>query len=342
LRYFAFSFLVTLLGLATAYYWGGPSGLFLASILALMEVSLSFDNAVVNASVLKNMSERWQRRFLTWGMVIAVFGARFLLPLAIVAVITGHGLDEVALMALQNADEYARHITSAHLQISAFGGMYLLLVFFSFFFQKEKTLHWVDFIERRLSHLGKLESIEVVTALSVLLAAQHYLPPEQRLAALVAGLAGVILFVLVKSLSALFAGGENTAQAVHRAGFLSFLYLEILDLSFSFDGVIGAFALSKDVVIIMLGLTIGAMFVRSLTVFLVRKRTLDEYLYLEHGAHYAIGALALLMLASMVVEVSELITGLTGICLILLSLVSSVRHRRKQRRATPPRKRAIG
>ncbi|MGX2041117.1 DUF475 domain-containing protein [Methylocaldum sp. MU1018] len=332
MRYFLFSILISLIGLSAAYYWAGMTGLFLAGILSVMEVSLSFDNAVVNASVLKNMSERWQRRFLTWGMVIAVFGARFLLPILIVAVVTGRGLRDVAIMAFRDSDEYARHIMSAHIQISAFGGMYLLLVFFSFLFESERTLHWLGWIERRLSRLGKLESIEVVAALAVLLTAQRYLPPEERLEALIAGLTGVILFVLVKSLSALFENSKAAENTAHKAGLVSFLYLEILDLSFSFDGVIGAFALSRDVVIIMLGLTIGAMFVRSLTVFLVHKRTLDEYLFLEHGAHYAIGALALLMLAGMVVEVSELITGLTGIGFILLSLLSSIRYKRKRLR----------
>jgi hypothetical protein len=328
-RYFKSSLLITSLGLATAYYWAGLTGLFMASVLGVMEVSLSFDNAVVNATVLKNMSAPWQRRFLTWGMVVAVFGVRFLFPVLIVAVVTGHSLREVTLMALQNADEYARHIESAHVQISAFGGMYLMLVFFFFVFQESKSLHWLGWIERKLARMGKLESIEIVLALGALLIAQHFLPVEERLSAVIAGMAGVILYVLVKSVSNLFEHAEQAENTFHKAGFISFLYLELLDLSFSLDGVIGAFAISKDVVVIMLGLTIGAMFVRSLTIFLVHKSTLEEYLYLEHGAHYAIGALAVLMLVDMSVHVSELVTGLTGIGFILLSLWSSIRHKRK-------------
>jgi hypothetical protein len=328
-RHFRSSLVITLLGLSAAYYWAGLTGLLMASILGVMEVSLSFDNAVVNATVLKNMSVHWQRRFLTWGMLIAVFGVRFLFPLLIVAAVTGHGLQYVALMALQNADEYARHIEGAHVQISAFGAMYLIMVFFSFLFQEERALHWLGWVERKLGRMGKLESIEVVLALSALLAAQTFLPTEQRLASMIAGVAGVILFVLVKSLSILFEAPDQVTDGAHKTGFISFLYLEMLDLSFSFDGVIGAFAITKDVVIIMLGLAIGAMFVRSLTLFLVHKSTLDEYLYLEHGAHYAIGALAVLMLVGMSVHVPELVTGLTGICLILLSLWSSIRHRRR-------------
>ena len=100
--------------------------------------------------------------------------------------------------------------------------------------------------------------------------------------------------------------------------------------AFSFDGVIGAFAITTDVVIIMLGLAIGAMFVRSMTVYLVKKGTLDQFIYLEHGAHYAIGILAAIMLASMKYHVPEIFTGLIGVAFIAASVWSSVRYRRKQ------------
>jgi len=331
-RHFYSSFLIALLGLAAAFHWAGPNGLLMVSILALMEVSLSFDNAVVNAAVLKNMSAAWQQRFLTWGMVIAVFGVRFLLPVLIVAVVSGQGVEAVALMAWRDPEEYSRHVQSSHVQISAFGGMYLLLVFLSFFVKAGKSLHWLAWVERRLAQLGKLESIEVAAALCALLFAQHFLPPGQQLAAVVAGVVGVVLFVVVKSVSGLFEHAEAVEGVVHKAGLVSFLYLEMLDLSFSLDGVIGAFAITRDVVLILLGLTIGAMFVRSLTLFLVRRRMLEEYLYLEHGAHYAIGALAVLMLADMSLHVPEWITGLVGFFLILLSLWSSIRAK-KQREA---------
>ena len=93
------------------------------------------------------------------------------------------------------------------------------------------------------------------------------------------------------------AGPSQLAKATGKAGFFLFLYLEVLDASFSFDGVIGAFAITTDPILIALGLgLIGAMFVRSLTVFLVRKGTLADYVYLEHGAHWAIGALAVILL----------------------------------------------
>jgi len=153
---------------------------------------------------------------------------------------------------------------------------------------------------------------------------------------LVAGISGLILFVIVDSLAALFEDeeqGELATEVVKKAGLMNFIYLEVLDASFSFDGVIGAFAITQDVVIIMLGLAIGAMFVRSLTVYLVNKGTLDEYVFLEHGAHYAIGVLAGIMLVSMRYHISEVVTGLVGAVLIALSVYSSIRYNKAEQLA---------
>jgi uncharacterized protein len=333
MQHFRLSIIVTVICLAAAFYWGGPIGAFIAVILGILEVSLSFDNAVVNASVLKRMDERWQRYFLTWGILIAVFGMRLVFPIAIVSAATDIGFLGVADMALRDPATYSQHLSDAHVQIAAFGGMFLLMVFFSFIFDEGKELHWLGKIEEKMASFGKLESIEIILALGLLLATQNWLPEGMRLEALVAGVAGVILFVIVDSLDALFEDeeeGEQLAAAVKKAGIMSFLYLEVLDASFSFDGVIGAFAITQDVVIIMLGLAIGAMFVRSLTVYLVRQGTLDEYVFLEHGAHYAIGALAGIMLVSINHHIPEVITGLVGAAFIGLSVLSSIRYKKME------------
>ncbi|PIQ27059.1 hypothetical protein COW36_14260 [bacterium (Candidatus Blackallbacteria) CG17_big_fil_post_rev_8_21_14_2_50_48_46] len=333
MKYFKFSIAVTLIGLICAFFWGGPMGVLIAAILSVMEVSLSFDNAVVNASVLKTMDEKWRKRFLLWGIMIAVFGMRLLFPVLIVAMATGHSLLNVAVMALDNPILYAQQLEKAHVSIAAFGGMFLLLVFLSFVLDDNKEIHWIQILESGLSKLGKLESIEVVTALLVLMTAQTFVHEHERLTVLLSGLFGVVLFVLVGSFSSLFEeqGIENMLESgVKNAGAMSFIYLEILDASFSLDGVVGAFAITTDVVIIMIGLAIGAMFVRSLTVFLVEKGTLDQYIFLEHGAHYAIGALALLMFASIVTPVPEIVTGFVGLAFIGLSLISSILNKRRE------------
>jgi uncharacterized protein len=335
MQYFRLSIFITIFCLATAFWWGSMVGVFIAVILAILEVSLSFDNAVVNASVLKRMSPRWQHYFLTWGILIAVFGMRLVFPVLIVSVATSLDFISVAQMALKDPATYSHHLHDAHVQISAFGGMFLLMVFFSFILDDAKELHWLGRFEERVSAMGKLKAIEVILALGILLIMQNWLPQEIRLEALVAGISGLILFVIVDSLAELFEDEEQediTVEVVKKAGLMSFIYLEVLDASFSFDGVIGAFAITQDVVIIMLGLAIGAMFVRSLTVFLVNKGTLDQYVFLEHGAHYAIGVLAGIMLLSMRYHISEVVTGLAGAVLIALSIFSSIRYNNKAER----------
>ena len=118
-------------------------------------------------------------------------------------------------------------------------------------------------------------------------------------------------------------------MVVAKGGLGAFLYLQVLDASFSFDGVIGAFALSSNLFIIALGLGIGAMFVRSMTIMLVEKGTLAEYRYLEHGAFYAILALAAIMLLAVRFHIPETITGLIGAGLIGLSFVASTRANKR-------------
>jgi hypothetical protein len=149
---------------------------------------------------------------------------------------------------------------------------------------------------------------------------------------LLSGVCGILLFLAVDSIDAFFEVEDKEGGAAgiaKRSGIAAFLYLEVLDASFSFDGVIGAFAITRDVVVIMLGLAIGAMFVRSLTVYFVHKGTLDQFVFLEHGAHYAIGALALIMLLGIVYHVPEVVTGLIGVVFIAASIWSSIRHRRR-------------
>lgn len=335
MRHFHLSNLVTLIGLALAYLWAGADGLIIAALLMVMEISLSFDNAVVNATVLKTMSEQWQRRFLTWGILIAVFGMRLVFPIVIVAFATGLHMWEVTALALETPEEYSKHVLASHVQIASFGGMFLLMVFLKFVLDETKDLHWLHWIEEKLARLGKLESAAIIIALCILLLMQTFLPEHERHAALAAGTVGVVLYVATNSMTALFSGdsgGDQTLAAKHigYGGFMGFMYLQLLDASFSLDGVIGAFAISKDVVIIMLGLGAGAMFVRSLTVYMVRRGTLDDYVFLEHGAHWGIGALAAIMLLSMVTHVSEFITGFTGVGFIVLSLISSVRYNRRR------------
>lgn len=314
--------------MTAAFAWGGPAALLIAVLLCVMEVSLSFDNAVVNAAVLRRMSPAWQRRFLTWGILVAVFGVRLVLPVIIVAAAAGVGPWEVARIAATDAPAYAAHLKAAHVGIAAFGGMFLFLVFLHFAFDRTRDVYWLGWVERRLAVAGRLEAVEVAVALGTLLLVQRAAPEAERLTAMVAGVLGVATFVVVRGLAGL-AGAADPAAAAARSGAAGFLYLEVLDASFSLDGVIGAFAITSDVAVVAIGLAVGALFVRTLTVQLVQRGTLEKYIYLEHGAHWGIGALAAIMLAGVRVEIPEAVTGLAGATAIGLSLVSSIRHNRR-------------
>ncbi|MCS3779250.1 DUF475 domain-containing protein [Tsukamurella ocularis] len=356
-RIFGLSFAITIAALVAAFLYGGPEALVLTLILGVLEISLSFDNAVINATVLQRMSRFWVRMFLTVGILIAVVGMRLVFPLAIVWITAGLNPKDALDLALNPPADgaasfpdgrasYETLITAAHPQIAAFGGMFLLMLFLDFIFDPEREITWLTWIEKPLQRIGQLNRLSIIVALAALLAtgvwAAHTI--EESRTVFLAGLLGLVAYMVVNGLGEFFhveeleeeaelsrSGPSELAKATGKAGFFLFLYLEVLDASFSFDGVIGAFAITADPIIIALGLGfIGAMFVRSLTVYLVEKGTLSEYVYLEHGAHWAIGALAAILLYSIHTPVPELVTGLIGVVLIAAALVSSViRNRRR-------------
>jgi hypothetical protein len=360
LRTFAGSFLVAIAGLVAGFVYGGATGLTLTAILAVLEVSLSFDNAVVNATVLVRMSPFWQTIFLTVGVAIAVFGMRLIFPLLIVGITAKMGPVEAVRLALEKGDPdepgtYGYLLHQAHPAIAAFGGMFLLMLFLDFVFE-ERELSWLSWIERPLARIGKLDQLSVVVAMVVLVVSAYTFgqhadtaQPDRISTIMVSGVLGLVTYLLVNGLGELFAeaGDEDDDEAeldaalernkarhvVGKAAFFLFLYLEVLDASFSFDGVIGAFAITSDPIIIAIGLGIGAMFIRSLTVLLVKKGTLAEYVYLEHGAMWAIGALAVLLLITIEYEVPEVVTGLIGVAFIGAALFSSIVRNRRQHAA---------
>nr|WP_299037312.1 DUF475 domain-containing protein [uncultured Psychrobacter sp.] len=354
MRHFYLDFIFTAIALAVAAWWGYSNGglggmiatLSITAILAVMEISLSFDNAVVNASVLKGWDDFWKMIFLTVGILIAVFGMRLVFPIVIVAVTADLGMMQVVDLALNNPEEYSARLMAHHAEISAFGGIFLLLVFLNFVFD-DKDVHWFNWLESRLAKLAKVDAMSVFIALIVLMISVSFAAEAQAAAVLIAGVWGILVYLGVQVISGMLEGdleeeldseGNSTGQAtsaIMKGGIIGFLYLEVLDASFSFDGVIGAFAITNDVIVIMLGLAIGAMFVRSMTIFLVDKGTLDEFVYLEHGAHYAIGALAVIMLLSVKFHVPELITGLIGIAFIGWALLASLKYRKTEALANP-------
>jgi hypothetical protein len=367
-KIFMWSYIVTALSLVVAFVYGSWSAVILCAILGVLEVSLSFDNAVINATILERMSEFWQKMFLTVGIVIAVFGMRLLLPLLIVYFAAGLPPVEAFQLAMNppangaayfpdGSPSYETLLTDAHPIIAAFGGMFLLMLFLNWLFE-EKEHTWLTWLERPLAKAGRLDSMAILVACLLLLVVSETLAEDAE-TVLFAGLLGLVVYLAVNGLGTFFENAEHVGdgtvegsepetnvdhepspagrntklvKVAGKAGFFLFLYLEVLDASFSFDGVIGAFAITSDPILIALGLgLIGAMFVRSLTVFLVRKGTLSEYVYLEHGAHWAIGALAVILMISIGVHISEFITGLLGVAFIGAALFSSIQRNKRLR-----------
>ncbi|GAA0357970.1 DUF475 domain-containing protein [Streptomyces blastmyceticus] len=361
LKTFGWSFAITAAGLALAGVLWGWQGLAVVAILSVLEISLSFDNAVINAGILRKMNPFWQKMFLTLGILIAVFGMRLVFPVVIVAITAKLGPIEAVKVALQDHERYESLVTSAHPAIAAFGGMFLLMIFLDFIFE-DRDIRWLEWLEKPLARLGKLDTLSIVVSLVVLLVAATTFATavpvhggegtvDKASTVLLAGIGGLVTYLIVGGVSGFFEdrleeaedddeeeGAQSPAKKsgngaivglAGKAAFFMFLYLEVIDASFSFDGVIGAFAITNDIFEMALGLGIGAMYIRSLTVFLVRKGTLDDYVYLEHGAHYAIGALAVILLVTIKYEINEVITGLIGVVLIGLAFWSSVVRNRR-------------
>jgi hypothetical protein len=345
LRYYTFSLIFTAIcfGLAAWYGWASTGSisatlsiLWIVIVLSILEVSLSFDNAVVNATVLRDMDPVWQQRFLTIGILIAVFGMRIVFPIAIVAIAADLGPMEAIDLSLNDPARYEEIVSAAHISIAGFGGAFLAMVGLTFFFDEEKDVHWLGGIERGLHSFAAIPAMAIGLVLALVYGISTTLSAADQTTFLTAAILGLLTFIGVHALGELIEQREARKKAageVVKSGLGGFLYLEVLDASFSFDGVIGAFALSNNMIIIALGLSVGAMFVRSMTIHLVRTGTLAQYRYLEHGAFWAIIVLGIIMLVSAKVHIPETITGLIGAVLIGLSLWWSVRHNRRSSHA---------
>jgi len=304
----------------------GPVAFITALLLTVLEVTLSFDNAVVNARVLMRMSEKWQKRFLTWGILIAVVGTRLILPILIVSVSVWTSPWVIAHLAAFDPHTYGELLEHAKHGIYAFGASFLIMVSLKYFFNEGKETHWIHAIEAQLSKLGRIEAIEIGLTLLTVLAFSFLVPAEQAVI-LAAGIIGIVLFIVMEGLSSSFSEGVTAATT---SGLALFLYLNVLDSAFSLDSVVGAFALTTSIPIIVAGLGIGAWYVRSMTIYFVQKKTLDTLVYLEHGAHWAIFGLAASMFAGLLFEVPEIITGGIGLAFVAAAYYSSLRLKKHQ------------
>ena len=327
LRIFWLSGLITLaLGIWMLTH-GGLVALWLFAILVVLEVTFSFDNAVINSRVLVRMSPFWQKLFLTVGIFIAVFVVRFLVPIIIVMLTSGLGFMEVVNLALNDAENYGKTLHDAAPTIDAFGGTFLIMIGISYFMDRKKDIHWLRTVEKYLARAGNYETLKVFVMLAAAMALYFTVDDAHKTTVLIASILGTLLHLGLELFGTFFEKrqGVSTGKLVGMAAFGAFMYLEVLDASFSLDGVIGAFAITNEIALIIAGLGAGAIWVRSLTVYLMKSGTLSKYRYLEHGAHWAILALGVIMFVKLYqVNPPEWLTGSLGLIVISIAVISSI------------------
>lgn len=249
---------------------------------------------------------------------------RLILPDVIISIAGHMTFWEAIKLSFVDHVKYAEILKSAHVIISAFGGSFLMLVTLEFFLDEEKDSHWIQFIEEPLNRLSKrlgAEILAVTIAMSVLVGLSLFAQKEVGYSILISGSLGILVRLGVKMLNNFL--DNEAANIIVKSGIGTFIYLEILDASFSFDGVIGALVITNQIVFIMIGLGIGALFVRSLTLLMVDAGTLNTYKFMSHGAFYAMASLTIIMFITMFKEVSEFITVGLSIFFIGASILYS-------------------
>jgi hypothetical protein len=344
ISYFYGFFAVWFVASVLLYFYGGIFAVYQGTILSVLELSLSFDNAVINATILATMAIVWRKRFLIWGMIIAVFGVRFIFPILIVYFSTSLGFVDSFNLAITNPDEYQKVIESSHHIIMSFGGMFLLMLFLQFLFDEGKDLHWIKYIENLAVKISQRGDAKVICILFLMLGLVYLAPSEvvmgdkmvtiSKIEILAPMLIGMVAFYLIEFFKGFMESTTDEEKSDSKAtqltgGFISFIYLETIDMSFSLDGVLGAFAVTQNIIIIMLGLGIGAMGVRSLTIYMVEKNVVAKYIYLEHGAMWSIGLLALSMIVQIFYHLPSMLITTFAIIPITLAFIHSIYKNRE-------------
>ena len=323
------SFVLIAWGFYGYYLWGtlwsALSTMFIIVILGLLEISLSFDNAIVNVKFLKRLNKERQHKFLTRWILIAVFGMRFIFPIVLVSIFVHISPWNALHLAFTDPQHYSEILEASHTIIAGFGGAFLMMVGLSFFFEQEKKIFWMKWIEKPLEHLWKIQGINIIIVLTVLQLFSYLITSDQSYGFFIAGIRWVVLYLVINGIGSLFGHdqGPNATKVAAQSGLIGFLYLEILDASFSLDGVIGAFALSSNIFVIAAWLGIGAFFIRSLTFYMLEKKTLKTYRYLEHGAFYSVLTLSLLMITSSIITLPDVVVWCIGLLFVSLSFYAS-------------------
>lgn len=257
--------------------------------LTLFEVVNSVDNAIINAHVLRTMNEKWKKRFLYFGILTSVLLVRLILPLVIVwLAVPGISFTEIMKIFTGNSSIAVDAIEHQKPVLLIFGGMFLLLLYFQWLFMERKQP--LFFHERILKehHDVWFFAFAAATLVVILFLARNN--PSMMLAAAV----GSAVFFVVYGLKETAERQETKLMKKGISDASKFFYLEVLDATFSFDGVVGAFAFTTNLLYIVIGLGIGALVLRQLTLLGINK--IAKYIWLKNGAMTAMGLLSIFMI----------------------------------------------
>lgn len=258
--------------------------------LCLFEIISSVDNAVVNAHILKTLPAKYRKFFLFWGLLFAVFVVRGLLPFIIVWMANPHlSVVQVITATFSSSPAIRGYLEQSKPLLLLGGGIYLFLVFLSWLFLEKKEYAFLaeGFIHRQGAWFYALVSLLTVGVV--------YLSLQQNPVLALAATIGVAAFFISDGFKKNAEEDEKKLLNPALSAWSKILYLEILDASFSLDGVIGAFAFTVSVPLIILGNGLGALIVRELTVRGVD--VINGLIFLKNGAMYSIGLLGALMMA---------------------------------------------
>ncbi len=256
--------------------------------LMLFEIISSVDNAVVNAHVLRTMPEKYRKIFLFWGILFAVFIVRGVLPFIIVWIANPSlSLGELLSFVFKNAPEISTYVEHSKPLLLLGGGVYLVMVFLSWLFLEEKKYAFFveHFIHRRGFWFYAISSLFLTV--TIFLSLRH-----NPLLAFSASI-GASAFFITDGFKKNAEEKEKKLLDPALSAWSKILYLEILDASFSIDGVIGAFAFTIAIPLILIGNGLGAFVVREFTVRGIN--LISKFAYLKNGAMYSIGMLGILM-----------------------------------------------
>ena len=280
-------------------------------VVSSLEIILSFDNAVLNTRILQKMSVFWRKAFLFIGIFISVFLVRLFLPIFLVSASGSLTILDSISLIVNNTNEFQSIINNNYYLMSSFGGSFLIIVSLNFIF----TCMWPNFFQRycRVTIfsfvIASFLSLVFIVFYCTVFSYKTYLVHS--------------LFWGLTSSTILSELNEKLERAsINVLGFTAFLYLELLDASFSIDGLLVSFAITQDVLVALVGISIGALYVRSLTIFMLEKDMTYRSSLIEKSVYLSVGFLGLSMWVKNFIDLPDFITMIPCLLPVISTLVS--------------------